>query len=130
MTDEKPTTTNDESEAVEQTQKQKKPRGRPRKPTPPPKPPKQKKPSLYNDNRAEWFRQYYREKLLKKCTCENCGAEFCSEANLRRHENRHKGCMIIKLQRHITLCKQDPVEDPLDAGIEMSEETPPALIQD
>ena len=124
MTDQIPTTTNDESEAVEQTQKQKKPRGRPRKPTPPPKPPKEKKPSLYKENKAEWFRQYYREKMLKKCTCEVCGSEFCSETNLRRHESRNKTCMIMRLQRHIMQCKKDG-DDPLDSGIVMSEEAPP-----
>ena len=126
MSDDTPATVHDET--VEQTPKEKRPRGRPRKPTPPPKPPKEKKPSLYKDNKAEWFKQYYRQKVIKQCKCETCGTEFCTEANLRRHEGRNKFCMILRLQKHLEVCKQNPA-NPLDVGVEMSEESPATLTQ-
>lgn len=109
-------TTDDQTIPAEEQQLKKR-RGRPRKPTPPPKPPKEKKPSLYKENRAEWFKQYYRTKIFKECVCETCGVKFSSEASRIRHEGRNKTCLIIKLRAELGAEKR-----PLDAGLVLSDD--------
>ena len=82
-------------------------RGRPAKPkepTPPtpPKPPKPIKHSLYLDDYKEWFRQYYKNKLLNPCECPTCGTKYTSTYSLRRHAGRSNKCRVIALENIIS----------------------------
>ena len=73
-------------------------RGRPRKPTPPPK---ERKPSLWRDDRHTYFNNYYKEKIMGNFFCPDCNKEFFNKYSLTKHSATNKACRIIKLERQL-----------------------------
>ena len=81
---------------VEEPEQVKKKMGRPR--IHPMMPPKEKKPSLYLDDRKAHFREYYSTHTRKVLICPACNSEFACKSSYTIPARTHKSCLILRLQ--------------------------------
>ena len=87
---------NETKNVVEEPEQVKKKMGRPR--IHPMMAPKEKKPSLYLDDRKAYFREYYTMHTKKILVCPTCNSEFSCKSSYTTHSRTNKSCMILRLQ--------------------------------
>ena len=84
---------------AEELGEMKKKMGRPR--IHPTQPPKEKKSSLYLDDRKACFRQYYSMHTKTILVCPTCGSELLCQSSYNIHARTNNSCMILRLQQLI-----------------------------
>ena len=84
---------------VEELEPVKKKMGRPR--IHPIKPAKDKKLSLYLEDRKAYFRQYYSVRTKTIHICPVCESEFSCKSSYIVHARCNKNCIILRLQQQL-----------------------------
>jgi len=72
--------------------------GRPRKPKPPPK---ERKLSLWQEDRNAYYVKYYHDKLMGEYICPICNRKLNSRNSLQKHAKINKSCIILQLKSQL-----------------------------